>query len=163
LHLKRELQAQQQARSARRARHAEAKHAAPGRIVAVPLDEVVEQPASPIVRAQRAWKLDEAQQQRRPAEPIVSPDTARGLTLAIMATAPAFGLFFGASEVALASVGLAIAAAMMLIALRPGWRAAAWAGVMTAAAWAMIGFLRDGALAEPLTYCICAAIAAASG
>ncbi len=91
---------------------------------------------SPMLRAARAWKLyGEAPTERRLRAATLTPETGRGLVLAILAIAPAFAFFFQAEAPAIVASGLAIAAAMMLTALRPMWRAAAWASVITAVAW----------------------------
>jgi hypothetical protein len=141
-----------------------ARRGASATVVPLTIEAAAQTPASPLARAARAWKLPnrEPRAQGSPG-PMLTPDAARGLTLALMATLPAFGLFLGVEESALAAAGLAMAAAMMLIALRPTWRVAAWAGVLTAAAWATIGFVRGAALADPVSYSVCVALAAAAG
>ena len=62
----------------------------------------------------------------------------RGVGLALAAAAPALGVFFGFGFATIAALGVALGAAMMLLALRAQWRAAAWAGVVTAGAWAAL-------------------------
>lgn len=99
----------------------------------------------------------------RPTPPTISAETARGLALGILAIAPALGFAFNASVAAIVACGLAVGAAMMAIAHRPMWRAAAWAGVATAGAWALIGFAIRSAHADPASYSICLAIAALIG
>lgn len=128
----------------------------------IPLAVGSEPEAAPIERAQRAWNL--------PATPTitlptagVSAETARGLTLGFLAVAPAIGFAFNASAATIVACGLAIGAAMMAIAHRPTWRAAAWAAVATSGAWALIGFAIGSAHADPASYSICAALAATVG
>ena len=123
---------------------------------------VAEAEAAPSERAQRAWNL--------PATPTftvptagISVETARGLTLGILAIAPALGFAFSASAATIVASGLAIGAAMMAIAHRPMWRAAAWAAVATSGAWALIGFAIGSAAADPASYSICVALAALTG
>jgi hypothetical protein len=117
-------------------------------------------PRAPMERARRAWGLPDAA-----AAPTsgVSPDTARGLTLGILGLAPAIGLAFAADMAVVVACGLAIGAAMITIAHRPIWRPAAWAGVATAGAWALIGFAVSSAQSDPMSYSICVALAACAG
>lgn len=88
----------------------------------------------------------------------LSPETARALMLAAFAIAPACGFLFGGAAAANVASGLMIAAGMMLVALRPLWRVAAWAGAITGASWALIGFALGAFEAAPV---ICAAAACA--
>lgn len=118
--------------------------------------------AAPIERAQRAWNFPAAPTLTVPT-PGVSAETARGLTLGILAIAPALGFAFNATPATIIACGLAIGAAMMAIAHRPMWRAAAWAAVATSGAWALIGFAIGSAHADPASYSICVALAAATG
>src|SRR5690606_23368873 len=118
--------------------------------------------AAPAERAQRAWKLPAPPTITLPASGV-SVETARGLMLGVLAIAPALGFAFNASTGAIIASGLAIGAAMMAIAHRPQWRAAAWAAVATAGVWALIGFALGSAHADPASYSICAALAAGVG
>lgn len=118
--------------------------------------------SAPADRAQRAWKFPAAPA-ITVATPGVSAETARGLTLGILAIAPALGFAFNASAATIIACGLAIGAAMMAIAHRPVWRAAAWAAVATSGAWALIGFAVGSAHADPASYSICVALAAVTG
>jgi hypothetical protein len=118
--------------------------------------------AAPAERAHRAWNLPAAPTITLPT-PGVSVETARGLTLGIIAIAPALGFAFNASAATIVACGLAIGAAMMAIAHRPAWRAAAWAAVATSGAWALIGFALGSAHADPASYSVCAALAAVVG
>ncbi|MGD9980760.1 MAG: hypothetical protein AB7H66_04570 [Hyphomonadaceae bacterium] len=115
---------------------------------------------APLERAKRAWNLDATAVE--PAGAVLS-DTARGLSLGILALAPALGLAFGAELAVVVACGLAIGAAMITVAHRPIWRAAAWSGVATAGGWALIGFAVGSAQADPVSYSICAALAAVAG
>lgn len=112
-------------------------------------------------RPHRTWNLTGGA--AAPTAPAISAETARGLTLGLLAIAPALGFAFGASVPAIIACGLSIGAAMMAIGHRPTWRAAAWAGVATAGAWALIGFAIQSAQADPASYSICLAIAALTG
>jgi hypothetical protein len=119
---------------------------------------------SPMLRAARAWKLyGEAPTERRQRAATLTPETGRGLVLAILAIAPAFAFFFQGEAPAIVASGLAIAAAMMLTALRPMWRAAAWASVITAVVWALLGFVLNAAQADPASYAACLALTAGAG
>jgi hypothetical protein len=121
--------------------------------------EVVEAPSE---RAQRTWNLPPAPTIVVPT-PGVSVEIARGLTLGIVAIAPALGFAFAASVATIVACGLAIGAAMMAIAHRPMWRAAAWAAVATSGGWALIGFAIGSAHADPASYSICLALAGVTG
>ncbi len=145
-------------RGAKRAKVAGARGAS-AEVIPLVSAELEEAPAE---RAQRTWNL--------PATPTVtlptagvSVETARGLTLGILAIAPALGFAFSASTATIVACGLAIGAAMMAIAHRPMWRAAAWAAVATSGAWALIGFALGSAHADPASYSICVALAALTG
>lgn len=105
----------------------------------------------PLARAARAW--------RKTAAPPT--ETVRGVVLALVAFAPAFGLLAGAPAIAMTSAGLLLGAAMLLAALHPAWRAAAWPGVLTASAWALAGFAF--AAAPPIATAACTALAALAG
>lgn len=118
----------------------------------------------PLTRAARAWSLPaRADVHRALRGPTLSPETGRGLILALVATAPAIAFFFNADPSAIVATGITIGAAMMLIALRPMWRAAAWAAVLTAGVWALIGFALAAAHAGPSSYSICLVLGAAAG
>lgn len=95
--------------------------------------------------------------------PQLSAETAKGVTLGALAMAPALGFIFGADMAAVVASGLAIGAAMIAIAHRAVWRSAAWAGVATSGVWALIGFAVGSAQAEPISYALCATLAAAAG
>ena len=118
--------------------------------------------AAPAQRAQRAWDLPAAPTINVPT-PGISVETARGLTLGLLAIAPALGFAFGAGAATIVACGLAIGAAMMAIAHRPMWRAAAWTAVATSGTWALIGFALGSAHADPTSYSICVALAALTG
>lgn len=128
----------------------------------IPLAVTAVPEPAPIERAQRAWSLPATPTFTVPT-PGFSVETARGLTLGILAIAPALGFAFNASAATIVACGLAIGAAMMAIAHRPMWRAAAWAAVATSGAWALIGFAIGSAQADPASYSICAALAAIVG
>jgi hypothetical protein len=118
----------------------------------------------PHARAARTWGLqDEAAQSPAPSRTARSTETVRGLVLGVLATAPAFGFFFHADGPIVVASGLAVATAMMVISLRPVWTVAAWASVFTAGAWASLGFALGAAHADPISYSICVAFAAAAG
>lgn len=128
----------------------------------IPITPAPEPEEAPIERAQRVWSLPTTPTITVPT-PGVSVETARGLTLGFLAVAPAIGFAFNASTATIIACGLAIGAAMMAIAHRPMWRAAAWAAVATSGAWALIGFALTSAHTEPASYSICAALAAIVG
>lgn len=127
--------------------------------------QIVDAPAhGPLARAAQAWKAPaQTPSERRQRAATLTPETGRGLVLAILAIAPAFAFFFQGDAAAIVASGLAIAAAMMLTALRPMWRAAAWASVITAVVWALLGFVLNAAQTDPASYAAALALAAAAG
>lgn len=142
--------------SARRRPRAAAKSAA----VARADDVIAIAPISPVQRAKRAWRLrpwlrfDRA----RPA-----PDTLRGLGLGVAAALPALGFLAGVEASVLVAAGIGIATALILLSLHQEWRAAAWAGVMTAAAWSLTGLMTGAAQASPIPFAVFVAVAALAG
>ncbi|MEZ5958622.1 MAG: hypothetical protein R3C27_15575 [Hyphomonadaceae bacterium] len=147
------------AKGARRAKVAGARGATAD---VIPLTVATETEAPPSERALRVWKLPSAPAITLSAEGF-SEETARGLILGSLAFAPALGFAFGADTATIIASGLAIGAAMMAIAHRPAWRAAAWAAVATSGAWGLVGFSLGSAHAEPASYSICATLAAIVG
>lgn len=137
----------------------------------VPVEDEVPAPTQPddegpLERAARTWKLQDAETTGAElplARVALSPTTLRGLVLGVMATAPAFGFAFRADAPVIVASGLAVAAAMMVIALRPIWAVAAWAAVFTAGAWASLGFALGAAHADTMSYSLCVAFAGAAG
>ncbi len=107
----------------------------------------------PLARAARAW--------RKTAAP--PSETVRGFVLTFVAFAPAFGLLAGAPAIAMTGAGMVLGAVMLLAALNPSWRDAAWPGVLTASAWALAGFAFAAAPAHPIATAACAALAALGG
>ncbi|MGD9815963.1 MAG: hypothetical protein AB7Q23_15085 [Hyphomonadaceae bacterium] len=159
--LRRALEAAEarQAAPQRRARRADGAVAP----IAVSVEEVIETaPSGPLARAAQLWGRADSPEFQLTA-PTLSAETGRGLALAVMATAPALGFFFGAPVSSMVAAGLAIATAMIVISLRPMWTAAAWAAVITAAAWAMLGTVLGAAQLEPVSYSMLAAVAATAG
>ncbi len=117
---------------------------------------------NPLVRAARAWGLPH-ENVALPLAEALAPETLRGGVLALMATAPALAFFFNADPSLIVASGLAISAAMMLVALRPLWRTAAWAAVLAGGAWALLGFALGAAHADPMSYSISVTLAASAG
>lgn len=146
----------------KRAKVASARGGSSADVISLSVGAELEMATAPSERAQRAWSLPVAPTLTVPF-PGVSTETARGLTLGILAIAPALGFAFNASTPTIIACGLAIGAAMMAIAHRPLWRAAAWAAVATSGAWALIGFAIGSAHADTASYSICIALAAATG
>mgnify|MGYP000889984309 CR=1 FL=1 len=70
-----------------------------------------------------------------------SHEFSKGLVLAFAAAAPAAGAFFQITPAWFCSVGVLIGAAMMVLALRRDWSAAAWTGASVAAGWALAALL----------------------
>ena len=94
-------------------------------------------PRTPAARAERAWRLPEA---NLPFDKdLISSDTTRGTLLGIAAAAPALGFFMALDSGLVVAAGLGVATAMMLLGLRAEWRAASWAGAITAGVWALVG------------------------
>lgn len=110
----------------RRARSGESLRLAP-----VDEDVVVEAKAEPAT-------VHHLQGRARSAPVVGLPDTLRGVALALAAVASALGFLLGLDLGACAAIGVAAGGAMMLVSLRTTWRAAAWAGVITAGAWAVL-------------------------
>lgn len=100
---------------------------------------------------------------RRRSAQTISPETARTLVLCLMAVAPALGLFFAGAVAAVVASGLAIAAATMVVSLRPVWGVAAWAAVITAGAWAGVGVALGTPAAEPISFSFGLALAGICG
>lgn len=113
-------------------------------------------------RAARAWARG-PDGEAGVETPTLSPETGRSLVLGLLAAAPAAGFFMRAETTAIVAAGLGMAAAMMLIALRPMWRVAAWSSVLTAGAWATLGFALKAAQAEPVSYASLVTLAAGAG
>jgi hypothetical protein len=133
-----------------------------------PIVDETPTPSGPLERAARTWRLSQVEAPESGGRPplsrvMFSPETLRGLVLGMLAAAPAIGFFFHADPPIIVSSGLAIAAAMMVIALRPVWMVAAWASISTAAAWASLGFALGAAHADPMSYAMCVALAGAAG
>jgi hypothetical protein len=137
-----------------------------GSVVPITEDDAATETEAPLERAARTWRLQaaEAAEAALPLTRVASsPATLRGLVLGVLATAPAFGFFFRADAPVIVASGLAVAAAMMVIALRPVWTVAAWAAVFTAGAWASLGFALGAAHADPMSYSMCVGFAGAAG
>lgn len=159
----REIAALRQALEAQPARPAEARAAEPrpaANVVAIPSRVVT--PSLTAVRSNPAprpapppvpWKLPLPAPLAKFLPPIRARE-ARGAALGLAATLPALALFFAANHALVVACGLCIAAGMMLLAFNPFWRTAAWAGVFTGGAWALVGFAMQVAHAQPLTYCV---------
>lgn len=131
--------------------------------LAVGAETIASEPTeAPIDRAQRAWSLPPTATITAPPTGV-SAETARGLTLGILAIAPALGFAFNASAPTVVACGLAISAAMMAIAHRPIWSAAAWAGVATSGAWALIGLAIGSARTDPASFSTLVALAGVTG
>lgn len=133
-----------------------------GDIIAMPA-HVSARAASPLERAAQAWGVARGTRRAEYRAPTISPETGRGLTLALMAISPAAGFFFGGEAASIVAAGLAIAAAMMLVALRPVWRTAAWGAVLTATSWAAVGFGLNTVAVDPASYAFCLVLAACAG
>jgi hypothetical protein len=97
------------------------------------------------------------------ADATLSPETLRGLALAVAASVPAIGFFIASAAPAIVATGLVIAAAMMLVALRPLWRVAAWASVINAGVWAAVGFALGVATDAPGVFSFALTAAGVSG
>lgn len=142
------------------------RRAQPGSVVPIS-DEAFERAPhddGPIARAARTWRFGAADTPQSVfARVAPSAETLRGLVLGVLATAPALAFFFRADAPTIVASGLAVATAMMVIALRPVWSVAAWASVFTAGAWASLGFALGAAHADPASYALCLAAAAAAG
>ena len=128
---------------------------------------VLETPApQALARAARVWRQREpapSSQTLQSRGASLAPASQRALALAALALAPAFGLFLQIDAAAIVTTGLLLGAAMMLVSLRPDWRVAAWAGVLTAGAWALIGFALADAQANPGAFSASLVLASAVG
>lgn len=118
-------------------------------------------PRTPSARAERAWRLPDASLSFD--TDLLSSDTTRGTLLGIAAAAPALGFFLALDSGLVVAAGLGVATAMMLLGLRAEWRAASWAGAITAGVWALVGFGLGGALASPIPFSVFAATAGIAG
>lgn len=114
---------------------------------------------APSARAARVWR-----------KPVASPKPeaqpsglVRGLVLATAAAAPALGFAFRLEPAFIIGAGVLVGAAMMLLALRPAYRVAAWAGALTAPAWAAAGLISASAFAHPIIFATAALGAAMCG
>lgn len=159
-----------QAIGARTPAQASARRVRSGSVVPIDADTVSpSESEGPRERAARTWRLLDTELQAEASDSgpltrvVLSPSTLRGLVLGMLATAPAIGFFFPADSPIIIASGLAIAAAMMVIALRPVWSVAAWASISTAGAWAALGFALGAAHADPTSYSMCVALAGAAG
>jgi hypothetical protein len=94
---------------------------------------------TPQARAARAWSLP-TPQQAPTSLPLPSSDVRAGGALGFAAILPAFGFLLGVSHETIVSAGVLISGCMLMLALRPAWRFAAWAGVATGAIWVLVGF-----------------------
>ncbi len=105
---------------------------------------------------------------RREAAPTketsaLSPEAIRALVLAAIAAAPAGGLFIAGGGAPAVATGIVLSLSMMLLSLRPLWRVAAWAGVMTGLAWTSVGFALGAASEAPAIFCTALTLAGAAG
>ncbi len=93
--------------------------------------------STPHARAARAWGLA---RERGATSGVRAPsrETLQGVALALGAVSPAMGIFFGAGLATVSTLGLVVSTVMLALAIRAEWRAAAWAGVITASAWALV-------------------------
>lgn len=123
---------------------------------------VVSAPASraepPSARAARVWRLAPAQ---GPAKPKREPPLE--VWLVPLAAAPTLGFAFTAAAPYVSVAGILIGAAMMLAALRPDWKRAAWPGAAASAMWAAAAFIAQTPQLDPLLFSTIAALAAACG
>ncbi|MBC7767789.1 MAG: hypothetical protein H7124_03300, partial [Phycisphaerales bacterium] len=146
---------------------AESQAAAPrrrARGTVVPVDaEVVAITAAqtPRARAERAWTTPG--NALRFNTPQVLPEKLRGLILGVVAAAPALAFFAGVDASFIVAGGLAVALAMTLLGLRYEWRASAWAGAITGAGWALVGFVLGSAHAAPVVYSVFIAFCGVAG
>ncbi|MGH6950822.1 MAG: hypothetical protein ACREH4_08110, partial [Vitreimonas sp.] len=123
-------------------------------------DVIAIAPVSPIQRAKRAWRL---RPWLRFDQVRLAPDTLRVLALCAASATPALGFFAGIDASVLAAAGIGAATAMMLLSLHAQWRAAAWAGMVTAAAWALAGLVLGAAHASPIRFAVFVSVAALAG
>lgn len=151
------LRARLEAKAAPRARRA-----AGSKVVSIVADvepEVVVAPSA-WARAAQAWRSRALDAEKALQLSTLSPETGRLLALVAMAAAPAIGFLFSADASATVTSGLSIAAAMMLIALRPNWSGAAWASVIAGGLWAGTGFVLG---VEPISFSLTLSLAAIAG
>ncbi|WP_395647761.1 hypothetical protein [Terricaulis sp.] len=151
------LRARLEAKAAPRARRA-----AGAKVVSIAPDVEPAIVAAPSAwaRAAQAWRSRALDAEKALQLSTLSPETGRLLALAAMAAAPAIGFLFAADASATVTSGLSIAAAMMMVALRPNWSGAAWASVIAGAAWAATGFVLG---IEPISFSLCLTLTAVAG
>lgn len=119
--------------------------------------------AAPVRAAAAQARAARARRMTRAPRTQAAREAGRGMALAALATAPAIAFSLNAAPSTAVAAGLAVGAAMLLAALNPAWRAAAWAGVLTASAWALIGLALATAHASPVLYSVAVGLAGASG
>lgn len=112
----------------------------------------------PSARAARVWRLAPTPGPTKPKREL-----PLALWLVPIAVAPALGFAFAETAQYVGVAGILVGAAMMLAALRPEWKRAAWPGVATSAAWAVAAFIAQAPQFEPLLFSTTAALAAACG
>lgn len=111
-------------------------------------------PASPPKPAQRLLMANDAPEDVAGWRGGVTPELTRLITCLIVGVAPSVALFFAAPLTGVVTAGLAIAAATMVIALRPLWRVSAWAGVLGVATWSVVGLLTSASVLAPMAFAI---------
>ncbi len=116
-----------------------------------------------LARAARIWRQNEPTPPAQERTAPLPPASQRALALAALALAPAFALFLLIDAAAIVTSGLILGALMMLVGLRSDWRIAAWVGVLTASAWALIGFALASAQANPAAFSVGLLLAGAAG
>ncbi len=115
----------------------------------------------PLARAAHAWGLID-----QPTLPFDTPtpnETHRAIALGVAAAAPGLGFFFGVSAPIIVAIGLMTSMAMLLLGLRRGWRIGEWASVITASAWAVLGFAIGAAASAPVLYSAFVAMTGVAG
>lgn len=93
----------------------------------------------------------------------VTPETGRLIASVAMMAAPALAFPFGAPAAALVACGLSLCAALMVIALRPSWSAAAFVGAFGAGAWVLTAFALNAAQSAPIVFSALATLSTCVG
>lgn len=117
--------------------------------------------SGPIARAARAWGLIDRPQAA--ANAPAQSETTHAIALGIAAAAPGLGFFVGVATPLIVAIGLLVAMAMLLLGLRQSWRVGEWASVITAGAWAVLGFAIGAAQSAPFTYSAFVAMTGVAG
>jgi hypothetical protein len=110
----------------------------------------------------RIWRLSAADAGPFAKLPV-PPAALRNSLVVFAALAPIVGFIAHLDAGAVVASGVCIGAVIMAASLLAPWRIAAWSGVCTSGAWALVGFVTAAAHTEPAIYSGSLPIAGAAG